>query len=289
MPRALSALAVACALSLGSAACARPSPPARAAQLVRLGREAEAITLLRAELAKRPDDVASRRMLVRVLALSGDLDGARREVDRLRKELPGDPVPLVELGHAYEIAHRFEDALAAYDAAAAEAETNPLGPREGGMRAARWGEHEAALPRLEEAVRRGARDAETYHALGLVRVHARDLRGADAAYRAGLAADPRSHENLLGLATVAVVRDDPEGALAAYDRLLAAEPTFAPAELGRAWALTRLGRSQEATTALDHARTLGTPAETVERQRAKLAELGRAEASPLTPPPARRQ
>lgn len=255
---------------LAVAACAPPSVVDRAQQLVRMHREAEAAATLRSHLAKHPDDVSARRLLVRVLAFSGDIDGAKTEVAELEKRMPNDPVPWIEMGHAYELAHRFDEALAAYDTAAEIAPASPAGPREGGMRLARWGEPEEAAPRLEEAIRRGAGDAETFHTLGLVRVHLRDLDGAEEAYRKGLAADPKSTENLLGLATVAVVRGDGAAALAAYDAILARKPGYAPAELGRAWALGKLGRKADAERALDHALELGAPRANVDKQRAAL-------------------
>lgn len=261
------------ALSLAggiAAGCASPGPVDRAQQLVRMHREGEAIATLRAQLAKHPEDVGARRLLVRVLAFSGDLEGAKTEVAELERRLPNDPVPWLELGHAYELTHRYDEALAAYDAAASVAPTSPAGPREGGMRCARWGEPEEAVTRLEEAVKRGARDAELFHALGLVRLHLRDLDGARAAYEQGLVADPKSTENLLGLATVAVVRGDPGAALAAYDRILERKPSYSGAELGRAWALAKLGRKDEAKRALEHAEQLGAPRENVARQRADL-------------------
>jgi tetratricopeptide (TPR) repeat protein len=262
------------AAALGaSAACATLTPTERAAQLARQHREEEAITVLRAELATHPDDVPARRLLVRMLALASHLTEAQAEVSELERRLPaGDPTPWIELGHAYELVHRFEEALAAYDTAASVAPGDPAGPREGGMRCARWGESDEARPRLEEAVRRGATDAETWHALGLVRLHLRDLDAAEEAYRAGLAADPRGIENLLGLATVAVMREDAAGALAAYDALLAKRPRYGPAELGRAWALAKLGRRDEARRALERAEALGAPKENVEKQRAALGE-----------------
>lgn len=235
-------------------------------------REDEAVTLLRARVASHPEDVAAAKLLVRVLGFTGDLPGARLEAQALARRLgPGDPTPDIELGHALELAHRYDEALAAYDEAAAVAPTSPAGPREGGMRAARWGEVDAARPRLEEAVRRGANDVETWHALGLVRLHLGDDAGAEAAYRACTAADPRAPECWLGLATVAVSRGDAQSALDAYGQVLERRPGFAPAELGRAWALGKLGRIAEATRALDRAAELGAPAENVRRQRAALA------------------
>lgn len=268
--RLMGALLVASAIALAASGCAPPGAVDRAQQLVRMHREGEAVVSLRAHLAKHPDDVGARRLLVRVLAFTGDLEAAKVEVAELERRLPNDPVPWIELGHAFELTHRYDEALAAYDTASSVAPASPAGSREGGMRCARWGEPEEALPRLEEAVRRGGQDAELFHALGLVRVHLHDLDGAAIAYEKGLAADPKSTENLLGLATVAVVRGDPAAALAAYDRILERKPTYAGAALGRAWALAKLGRSAEAKRALDLAEELGAPRENIARQRADL-------------------
>jgi tetratricopeptide (TPR) repeat protein len=268
------ALAV-CLVSLG-VACAAPSATVRAQSLVRQHREEDAVALLRKGLAAHPDDVPARRLLVRLLGFTGDMPGARAETEELARRLgPGEPVPYLELGHALELAHRYDEALEAYDLAATAAPSSPAGPREGGMRCARWGEAEAARPRLEEAVRRGANDAETWHALGLVRLHLGDAEGAEQAYRAGATVDPSAPESWLGLATVAVSRGDAAGALGAYERVLALRPRFAAAELGRAWALGKLGRKEEATRAIDRAEELGAPARNVANQRAALASPGR--------------
>lgn len=251
--------------------CVKPSPTQQAMSLARRHREAEAIRLLRGELVRDPSDVESRAMLIRLLAFSGDMPGAQVEATELARHIrPGDPRAWIELGHAREVAHDFEGALAAYDTAASAAPASPAGPLEGGTRAARWGEVEEAAPRLEEAIRRGANEVETWHTLGLVRVHLRDLPGAEEAYRAGLAADPKSAECWLGLATVAVLRQDAAAALAAYEAVVRLRPRFASAELGRAWALARLGRKDEARTALDHAQELGAPAGALSKQRAAL-------------------
>ena len=108
-----------------------------------------------------------------------------------------------------------------------------------------------------------------------MRLHLGDLEAARDAYTRGAAVDAASGarggaENLLGLATVAVMRGDAPGALAAYDALLAKRPRFGAAELGRAWALAKLGRKDDATRALDHAEELGASRENVARQRADL-------------------
>ena len=207
----------------------------------------------RATRATSPAPVAHPQLI-----LTGDLGAVSREVDRLSKQLgENDPIPFIELGHAYELAHEYEKALEMYDHAAEVAPADARGPREGGMRAARWGEAEWARPRLEEAAKRGANDAEMWHALGLVRIHARELKAAEEAYSAGLRADPAAVECHVGLATVAVLRDDAARALIEYDAILARRPSFAPGHLGRAWALGRLGRKTDARAALAEAERLG--------------------------------
>jgi Flp pilus assembly protein TadD len=269
------------ALLLVLAACAASNATDRALSLVRQGRDAEAVQLLRKRIAENPDDMPARKLLVRVLAMNGDLGLVEKEVDAMAARLPpDDPTPKIELGHAYELTHKFEEALAAYDEAAARAPNSPAGPAEGGMRAAHWGEAEDALPRLEEAIRRGSRDPAIFHALGLVRLKLGDAKGAEEAYRAGLGIDPNALENALGLATCAVVREDGAAALQAYDTILAKRPKFVPAELGRAWALAKLGRTDEARKAIDRAESLGAPKDVVAKQRAAL----NAPAVPATSP-----
>ena len=63
-------------------------------------------------------------------------------------------------------------------------------------------------------------------------------------------------------------------ALEAYDQVLARRPRFASAMLGRAWALAKLGRRDEAQQALDQAEEMGAPAANVAAQRAALAAQG---------------
>jgi Flp pilus assembly protein TadD len=251
------------------------------------GRHEEAVAALDAHLHTHPKDTEARRMLVRMLGFSGQLGRAGAEAESLSRDLgPRSPVPWVELGFALELSHRYDEAHERYDQAAAGAPRDPLGPRTGGLRAARWGEHELARPRLEEALRRNSRDAEVWHALGLVCLNMGDLERAATAYRSGLVADPRALENRVGLATVALVEADPAGALAQYDAILSERPAHADAKLGRAWALAELGRLDEATRALAEARRLGASPAIVERQERAIATrraLAERDSSPKTP------
>jgi tetratricopeptide (TPR) repeat protein len=227
--------------------------------------------VLREHLVEHPDAVDERRLLVRLLASTGDLGAARAEVDVLLRRLGSDsPLPWIELGHAFELSHKYELALAMFDRAAEVAPGDPAGPLTGGLRAARWGEPEWAAPRLEEAVRR---DPKAWHALGLVRFHLGDTKAAIDAYRRGLQANPADMSNRIGLATVALASDDMTAALSQYDAILEARPGFADAHLGRSLVLIKTGKFREARESLDRGYRLGANPEVVARQRRLLDRL----------------
>jgi tetratricopeptide (TPR) repeat protein len=208
------------------------------------------------------------------LAASGQAGRAEAEVAVLFRNLGHkSPIPWIERGYALELAHRYDEALAQYDTATEVAPRDPLGPLTGGLRSAEWGEAELAEPRLVEALTRDPTNARAWHALGVVRLKLGDLSGAKKAYSSGLSADPGALENRIGLATVALAEDDPKEALKQYDAVLAARPKFGDAELGRAWALMRLGRLDDAEKALDDGYRLGANPRALAKQRALLASL----------------
>ncbi|MGE0327507.1 MAG: tetratricopeptide repeat protein [Polyangiaceae bacterium] len=276
MKRLVGILSVSTALCV---ACAGVQPSVRQRAAVAMDRKdyATAAQLLRDHLTQHPQAIAERQLLIRVLAASGQLGAAREETERLRQQLPeGDPLPFIELGHAFELSHRYEEALALYDAATEVAPKDARGPKTAGLRAARWGEVELAEPRLDEATRRDPNDAETWHALGLVRAQLGNASGAQEAYTSGLRADPTAVENHLGLASLAVQADQPSVALKHYSALLRARPRFAPGYLGQSWALLRLGRYDEAERALDRGAELGANRRVVARQRQLLQHLRKA-------------
>jgi len=236
----------------------------------------EAIRVLSEHVEAHPEALEERRMLIRLYGSTGRLDAARTQTERLAEMLGANsPVPWVELGHACELAHRYDEALASYDRGAQVAPSDPLGAKQGGMRAARWGELTLAEPRLEEALRRAPGDAEAWHALGLVRVGLGKLHAARAAYTAGLAADPAALENRLGLATVALRLDEPRAALEQYEALIQERPTYTDAWLGKSWSLIELGELAAAEATLEQARALGADASSIARQRGAIDVLRR--------------
>jgi tetratricopeptide (TPR) repeat protein len=267
-------LAFSAALGSLLAACSKPPVIEQAALLSQKGQESAAIALLNDDLAKHPAAIAERRLLVRLYAEASDLGRAEKEAATLATYLPPDsPIPWVEMGHALELVHRYEEALSMYDRAADAAPRDPLGPRTGGLRAAHWGEAELSAPRLEEALRRDPRAAGVWHALGLVRLRLGDLDGAVVAYRSGLVANPAALENRIGLATVALERGAPADALHEYDVVVKARPAFGDGYLGRAWALLALGRFDEASASLVEARRHGADARSIDRQTRLLTAL----------------
>jgi len=259
---------------LEGCAFSQPNPKNQARMLVQKGRPAEAAQALEVYLQQHPDAVAERRLLIRVHASMGQMGHAQEQAQALAQVLgPGSPVPWVELGYALELSHRYDEALEQYDHAAEVAPRDPLGPLTAGLRAARWGEPELAEPRLVEALRRDTLNSEAWHTLGLTRARLGNLDGAATAYQSGLRADPRAVENHVGLATIALLRGDASAALGEYDAIVSARPNFADAQLGRSWALMKLGRLDDAQRALDRAQELGAVGGPLGAQRRALAAL----------------
>lgn len=270
-------------VALGVGACATTSGALYDSALAAAARGDTAAALAYAEqdVARHPDDLRPLRLLIRLHGVAGDLGAAERAAERLAARLgPGHAEPYVELGHAYELAHRFEEALALYDRAASEAPRDAIGPRAGGLRAAHWGEAALAEPRLAEAVRRGADDVETWHALALARARLGDGGGARAAYLRCVARDAQRVACRLGLASLAVRGRDWRAALAAYDAVLQVRPGLADAQLGRAFALMELGDLDAARQALDAAEAGGADRVATARSRGRLEQLSTAAARP---------
>jgi len=253
--------------------CARQDVIQDAVVLARQGEEKKAVTLLEGYLREHPNATRERQLVLRLYAAQGNLGKAEQHIAQLVRTLgEGSPVPWLELGHALELQHRYDEALAAYDKAAAAAPKDPTGPRVGGLRAARWGELDASAERLTEALRRDPGDAAVWHARGVVELKRGNGAAAKNAYQSGLLADPASAENHLGLATLALQERAYAVALGHYEAIVRLRPTLGNAHLGRSWALIALGRSEDARRALADAQALGADQKVIRAQLRALAE-----------------
>src|SRR5690606_3326390 len=63
------------------------------------------------------------RALVRIAR--GEVREGVIDLERIKDENPRDPRAWIDLGHGYELLHRYDDALAAYDEAARVAPKDP--------------------------------------------------------------------------------------------------------------------------------------------------------------------
>src|SRR5689334_15695776 len=111
--RLLEAGFAAALVGLSGPGCRAPeSAVGDAVLLSQKGQVKEAIARLEAHVAAHPRAIAERRLLVRLHAVTGDLGAAERAAEDLGRQLPpGSPLPWIELGHALELAHRYEEAL----------------------------------------------------------------------------------------------------------------------------------------------------------------------------------
>ncbi len=259
------AFAWAMGLVLGCGAAAA-DPVQRAIALAGGGHPREALVLL--DRAERPVSLRHEQLRLRLCAQLGDMAGVSESFERLaERSAPGNPLPWLELGRAYELSHAYEEALLAYDRAASSAPADPAGPKTGGRRAARWGRFDWAEPRLREALRRRPGDAEAWHALGFVLQSTGRLHAARAAYEHGLERDPARLDNRLGLATVALRQGRPARALHHYRALVEARPGYVEGWLGVSWASIALHRFREAQEALTEASRRGASPAVVGQQR----------------------
>lgn len=245
--------------------------PGDVALLAERGQHQRAIELLETQVLSDTNNPEPLRLLIRTHASAGDWHGVETTLVRLISVSPSDsPEPWLELGHAHELLHEFDQALAAYDRASKVSPTSARGPFVAGRRAARWGWWNVAADRMREAVRREPNRPELWHTLGFSLLAGGDIAGAQAAYSNGLGVNSSSLANRIGLATVALRREDYTLALSHYDALIEAQSKFAEAHLGRSWTLLRLGRLAEADDAISAAESLGADADIVRRQRTLL-------------------
>lgn len=183
---------------------------------------------------------------------SGDAAAALAVCERILSFEPKEPEALHLRALALARLGRFDDAAAAFEAAArAHPRKDAILVNYGNaMKAA--GRLDAAEDAYARAVAFAPQSAPAWNALGLVRRQRGDFAGAEAAFESAIRAQP-AHAgalNNLGALRMALGRD--EDALIALNEAVAISPDAPLARINRGAALRRAGRLEEAIA--DHAK-----------------------------------
>ncbi|BBK33727.1 tetratricopeptide repeat protein [Stella humosa] len=196
-------------------------------------------------------ETAERRQRARAALQRRDFAAARREVERLVADEPGNPDGHGLLG---SIRNETGDAAGAAESFATALRLRPgHGPTAHLLAAAllRLGDIDRALAVLAPAAAAAPDDAplQATHAVALVRAE-RLAEAAEAAERA-TRRDPSLVPAWMNLGTARRLQGDNAGALAATDEAVRRQPDLAEAHVNRALALLSLGRMDEGWTEHD--------------------------------------
>jgi predicted Zn finger-like uncharacterized protein len=231
------------------------------------------------------DSVRNRVLLARALLASGDVLGARRELEEAGRdhELVAPIVQAIDAGaFAAETAPILEGEATPEEAAPTAAEANPSGPaidERATTESARAAEGTAST----DAVPRG-RDYSWYVRRGESLLSRGDVRGAKAHFDQALAVRPGSPEALTGLGFAALQSGNASGAASRFRQ--AAASGYGDAYIGLGDAYRRVGRTDDARKAYERylERWPGGSQASIARQ--KLERLGPAAPPEPAPEPA---
>jgi protein O-GlcNAc transferase len=207
----------------------RPSPD-EALAAYRRGDRAAAERLLRAGLARDPEDTEALGLLGTVRARRGDLAGAADLLERAARRDPKDAAARINLGNVYRRQGRAGDAVAAFRAAVGLA---PSWPEALTGLAAALLDHavrgdKAELNEAERlcrsALRHRADFADGYNVLGTVLKALGRPKDAEAAFRSAIQHAPRHGPALSNLGNLLAAAGRQPEALALYEAALAADP-----------------------------------------------------------------
>jgi len=217
-------------------------------------------------------------------AQKGDHEAAIAEFRRGIEVAPGRTPARAKaydgLGYSLEQLGREAEALDAYRTAAEVDPQLATAPNNVGAFYMRKLDHAAAVPWLEEAVRRDPWLPQAQYNLGLALFHLGDVKGAEEHFTATLVADARFKEawNALG-----VVFEDtgraPEG-IAAYGRAIQLDPGYAEARNNLGVLLAKTGQYSEALLELEAALQLAPGNRNVTANIAQVRKLAAAQAGP---------
>ena len=181
------------------------------------GRFAQAVELLRTAIRLDRDSPRPRLMLAYALSRAGETDDAVKVLRRVADAFPRNADVWFNLGNLYRTQHRLENALQAFERAAALRPEDPA-------------------PQVN---------------LVYLLVRLGRFGGAEAAVRAALARFPSEADLLVNLAQIQRATHRLEGALATLDRCVALAPEHAGYLLTRAIVLGEAGETHRAKLELD--------------------------------------
>jgi Flp pilus assembly protein TadD len=157
------------------------------------------------------------------------------------------------LGHAYELARRYDLAEQAYRHAVALAPERAFPHRVLGTRLLRWGKPDVAVVPLARAWALDATHVETLNAYALALAQAGRVAEAEQHFRAGTQRFPEHVGLGLGLSVLLLSQGRLGEALGNYEAMATRFPKLSAVHVGRALVLLELGRQSDAQAALDHA------------------------------------
>ncbi len=206
----------------------------------------DAIRCFRQATALRPDYTDALLNLGNLLFSKGELDEAEACYRKVAKMAPGNPAIHNNLGSVFLARKAAEEAVPCFGQALrlkpdyAEAHN--------GLGSALYmqGKYDEALDSFQAALRCNPGYAEAYNNLGNIHFDQDRLEDAETCLRKAIELKPDYAQAKLMLARVFIEREDFATALGIYEDLLASSPDSAQAWAGKANALDRMGRTQDA-------------------------------------------
>jgi len=194
-----------------------------------------------------PDNVATRKRLIRLAIQRQDFARARHEADRLLADGPDDPVRLLIAAGVADKDGRKEDARRLYRAAIAKGRGDSVEALLGLAQLDRAaGDFGAARSAIRKALAQRPDSTSAWLALGRVEDAARRPQEAERAWRKAIAIDPRYATAWLALGQLHSERRQFDQAVSDLRRALEVRPGYPAAALSLGVALARAGRYPEA-------------------------------------------
>ena len=212
-----------------------------------LGEFKQAAKSYQTALALDPDDVQARTGLGIALRGDGDAEGAIKAHERAAKQAPDNPLVVLELARSRHAAGQTEAAIAGLQAALPGIKNNAQALETALAElylAAGQPDQAEALYRAQ--IDEGRAPPAAYGNLGALQQRAGDLAGAEASYKAMIAAFPQAAEPQFRLGSLYGFQQRYQDAITAYGLGLKIEPGNPALLKGAAWAHQQLGQSGKA-------------------------------------------